>query len=224
VSVSCPLDDATLPAREGIPALSRVVEVLRPRVLGTVSELVGLHLEVRGLRAAAGDLVSVETAGGPLLAEVAALRPGSAICLPLGKTTGVRVGDLVHHTGGPLQIRVGDALRGRVLDGLGRPVDGGPDLAQLDGLELVSTEHAAPDALSRPRINEPLAMGVRALDALVPVGRWPRGARVHRGRPRRRGARALRGGRRHLGRPRGRAAARRVHGHPDRGVVPRRGS
>lgn len=143
-----------------------------PLHLGTVAELVGLHLEVRGLPdAAVGDLLEVRTSSGPLLAEVAALRPGSAICLPLGTTTGVRAGDRVRATGGPLRIRVGEAVLGRVLDGLGRPVDGGPALA---GLETVSTELATPDALSRPRITEPLGSGVRALDSLVPLGRGQR--------------------------------------------------
>lgn len=154
--------------------LDRATAAARPLRLGTVTELVGLHLEVRGLASAAGDLVEVRTAGGPLLAEVAALREGAAVCLPLGTTTGVRVGDHVHATGGPLRVLVGDALRGRVLDGLGRPVDGGPGLAGLPGLESVSTELAAPDALSRPRITQPLGLGVRALDALVPAGRGQR--------------------------------------------------
>ncbi len=153
----------------------RAVAAAEPLRLGTVAELVGLLLEVRGLpEAAVGDLLEVRTATGPLLAEVAALHPGSAICLPLGTTTGVRSGDLVRTTGGPLRIRVGRPLLGRVLDGLGRPVDGGPALETLAGLELVSTEHTTPDALRRPRITEPLGLGVRALDALVPVGRGQR--------------------------------------------------
>ncbi|MDQ6523499.1 FliI/YscN family ATPase [Nocardioides sp. LHD-245] len=148
------------------------VAAAAPLHLGTVAELVGLHLEVRGLPGAAlGDLLEVRTASGPLLTEVAALRPGSATCLPLGTTTGVRAGDRVRATGGPLRVRVGEALLGRVLDGLGRPVDGGP---ALSGPESVSTEHPTPDALSRPRITEPLGSGVRALDALVPVGRGQR--------------------------------------------------
>ncbi|MBM7516410.1 FliI/YscN family ATPase [Nocardioides nitrophenolicus] len=150
---------------------ARLLEAAAPLRLGTVAELVGLHLEVRGLSdPAVGDLLEVRTSTGPLLAEVAALRPGSAICLPLGTTTGVRAGDLVRATGGPLRIQVGAALLGRVLDGLGRPVDGGPPLAADPGLETVSTELATPDALSRPRITEPLGTGVRALDALVPLG------------------------------------------------------
>ncbi len=154
---------------------SALLDAATPLRLGTVSELVGLHLEIRGLpEAAVGDLLEVRTSTGPLLAEVAALHPGSAICLPLGSTTGVRSGDLVRTTGGPLRIRVGEGLLGRVLDGLGRPVDGGVPLNDVPGLESVSTEHATPDALSRPRITEPLGCGVRALDTLVPAGRGQR--------------------------------------------------
>ncbi|HWJ81099.1 MAG TPA: FliI/YscN family ATPase [Nocardioides sp.] len=142
----------------------------RPLHHGTVTELVGLHIVVRSLPAAVGDLVEVVGAG-TLLAEVVALRPGSMVCLPLGTTAGVRVGDLVRHTGGPLTIRVGEELLGRVVDGLGRPVDGGPD---LDGLAEVPVELSAPPALSRPRITQPLGLGVRALDSLVPCGRGQR--------------------------------------------------
>jgi flagellum-specific ATP synthase len=108
---------------------------------------------------------------GRLLAEVAALRPGAAVCLPLGTITGVRVGDRVRHTGGPLRVHVGEALLGRVLDGLGRPVDGGP---AIDHLPRVGVDLAAPSAYSRPRITQPLPLGVRALDALVPCGRGQR--------------------------------------------------
>ncbi|GAA4810456.1 FliI/YscN family ATPase [Nocardioides caeni] len=157
--------------------LDRALDAARPLELGTVAEIVGLQLEVRGVpTAAVGDLLEIRTsdAQGPLLAEVAALRPGTAVCLPLGTTTGVRVGDHVRPTGAPLHVRVGDALRGRVLDGLGRPIDGGTPLDLVDGLELVSTEHPTPDALARPRITEPLGLGVRALDALVPAGRGQR--------------------------------------------------
>ena len=148
------------------------LDAARPTRRGRVAESMGLHLRVTGLRAAVGDLVEVEVGPDqPLLAEVAASDARGLICLPLGHTRGLEVGSAVHHSGGPLRIRVGDALRGRVLDGLGRPVDGGPS---LDGLELVGVEHRAPAALSRPRIDTPLGLGVRALDALVPCGRGQR--------------------------------------------------
>ncbi|TIC83522.1 FliI/YscN family ATPase [Nocardioides sp. GY 10113] len=156
-------------------AAARAHAAARPLHLGTVTELVGLHLEVRGLAAAVGDLLEVRTATGPLLAEVVALRPGASVCLPLGGTAGVRIGDPVASTGGPLRIHVGEALRGRVVDGLGRPVDGGPALgAPGDGTVQVEVDNEAPNALSRPRIAQPLALGVRALDALVPCGRGQR--------------------------------------------------
>nr|WP_218849608.1 FliI/YscN family ATPase [Nocardioides perillae] len=161
------------------PALvARARTAARPLVLGRVSELVGLHLVVTGLPAAVGDLVRIEPAGptasgsgAPVLAEVAASRTDGLVCLPLGPTTGLQVGAHVHHTGGPLRVRVGDELRGRVLDGLGRPVDGGPS---LDHLRSVVVEHRAPDALSRPRIDTQLGLGVRAMDALTPCGRGQR--------------------------------------------------
>jgi flagellum-specific ATP synthase len=148
----------------------RALRAAAPLKLGRVVELVGLHLLVTGIPAAVGDLVEIE-GPTPALAEVAASGPRGLVCLPLTNTAGLQVGALVRHTGGPLQVRVGDDLRGRVLDGLGRPVDGGPS---LDHLPLVTVENQAPAALSRPRIDHQLGLGVRALDALVPCGRGQR--------------------------------------------------
>jgi flagellum-specific ATP synthase len=149
-----------------------VLDAARPARRGRVTESMGLHLRVSGLRAGVGDLVEVvHAAGRPLLAEVAASDSEGLICLPLGHTRGLEVGAAVRHTGGPLRIPVGHELTGRVLDGLGRPVDGGPS---LDALPRVGVEHDAPPALSRPRIDTPLGLGVRALDSLVPCGRGQR--------------------------------------------------
>ncbi|HEX2895361.1 MAG TPA: FliI/YscN family ATPase [Marmoricola sp.] len=148
----------------------RALRAAAPLQLGRVVELVGLHLLVTGLPAAVGDLVEIEGTN-PVLAEVAASGPRGLVCLPLSTTSGLQVGALVRHTGGPLQVHIGDELRGRVLDGLGRPVDGGPS---LDHLPSVTVEHTAPPPLSRPRIDHQLGLGVRALDALVPCGRGQR--------------------------------------------------
>ncbi|UFN43184.1 FliI/YscN family ATPase [Nocardioides okcheonensis] len=148
----------------------RALQAVAPLQLGQVAELLGLQVRVTGLPAAVGDLVAVE-GRTTVLAEVAASGPAGLTCLPLGDTTGLQVGDVVRHTGGPLRIPVGDELRGRVLDGLGRPVDGG---APLDHLPLVDVGQSAPMALSRPRIEHQLGLGVRALDALTPCGRGQR--------------------------------------------------
>ncbi|MGN6782676.1 MAG: FliI/YscN family ATPase [Marmoricola sp.] len=142
-----------------------------PLRLGRIAEVVGLQLRVTGLQAPVGDLVEVDTARGIVPAEVAAARPDGLVCLPLGSTAGLAVGATVRATGAPLTIPVGEALRGRVLDGLGRPVDGGPPLGSLP---RVPVENDAPPALSRTPIARQVGLGVRALDALVPCGRGQR--------------------------------------------------
>ncbi|MGH3497793.1 MAG: FliI/YscN family ATPase [Nocardioidaceae bacterium] len=149
------------------------LQAARPIATGQVVEAVGLSLLVRGVDAAVGDLVEVGTGRTttPLLAEVAAATVRGLICLPLGSTTGVAAGDPVLATGAPLQVPVGPALLGRVLDGLGRPLDGGPS---LDHLPRVPVEHQAPEALTRSRIDAQVGLGVRALDALIPCGRGQR--------------------------------------------------
>ncbi len=149
---------------------SRAHVAVQPLALGRVVELLGLQLRVSGLDAAVGDLLEIEGLT-PVLAEVAASGPAGLVCLPLGSTDGLTIGALVRHGGGPLRIRVGEELRGRVLDGLGRPIDGGPS---LDSLAWSPVENRAPGALSRTRIDTPVALGVRALDSLTPCGRGQR--------------------------------------------------
>ncbi len=154
--------------------LARAREAAHPRRLGTVAQLLGLHLVVRGLDAAVGDVVEVlgRAPGDPVVpAEVAASGPDGLVCLPMADTTGLRVGALVRSTGGPLTVPVGPELLGRVIDGLGRPLDGGPPLGDLP---RVSIDNAVPPALSRARITQQVGLGVRALDTLVPCGRGQR--------------------------------------------------
>jgi flagellum-specific ATP synthase len=154
--------------------LDRALRAAQPRRLGVVTELLGLHVLVRGVDAAVGDILEIltdATSSSPVYAEVAASGPDGLVCLPMTATTGLRVGMHVRSTGGPLTIPVGDALLGRVVDGLGRPVDGGPSLL---GLPHVSVENQAPAALSRARIDRQVGLGVRALDSLVPCGRGQR--------------------------------------------------
>ena len=141
----------------------------RPQLTGSVVGAMGLTLTVEGVAAAVGDLVEV---GSGLLAEVVAVSRDRVTCMPLGEISGVHAGAPVRATGMPLQVPVGEALLGRVLDGLGRPVDGlGPLGAGVDWVDLASE---TPHALSRRRVDEPLPVGVRALDTLVPVGKGQR--------------------------------------------------
>jgi flagellum-specific ATP synthase len=136
-------------------------------VHGTVCEVVGLGVRVQGIAAGVGDLVTVLGRGGPLPAQVVAVRRDGATCMPLGTTTGIAVGDEVAPTGLPLQVPAGPGLLGRVVDALGRPLDGGP---APDDVERVALEQAAPNPLHRRRVDRNLVTGVRALDTMVPLG------------------------------------------------------
>ena len=158
---------STLTADHRTGALAAVA----PLRLGRVVGLLGLRVTVSGLSAALGDLLEVRGSGGPVPVEVVASERGVLTCLPLAETTGLRVGDHVEASGLGLRIAVGEELRGRVLDGIGRPIDGGPSLAHLP---RVVVDNETPHALLRPRIDQQLSLGVRAMDALTACGRGQR--------------------------------------------------
>jgi flagellum-specific ATP synthase len=151
--------------------INAAVDLAEPRVFGRVTRVVGLNLDVEGLQLPIGSAVSVEGAEGPLLAEVVAIREASLVCMPLGELRGIRAGAPVLATAPATTIPVGNDLLGRVLDGLGAPLDGGPSLRHLP---RVSVDNQAPHPLTRNRITQALPLGVRAIDTLVPCGRGQR--------------------------------------------------
>ncbi|MET0724741.1 MAG: FliI/YscN family ATPase [Leifsonia sp.] len=156
-----------LPPRQS--RFARAVAAARPEVVGRVASVVGLGIDVRGVDSAIGDIVHIGADAVP--AEVVASTQGGLRCMPLGRLTGVRSGDAVRATGAPLSVPLGTGLLGRVIDGLGRPIDGrGP----LDAAERVSIDNDTPAAMRRARITEPLHLGVRVLDSLTTVGRGQR--------------------------------------------------
>jgi flagellum-specific ATP synthase len=150
------------------------LDAARPELVGTVRGIVGLTIEVAGTSSAVGDLVEISSAvpgTPPVRAEVVAADRGSARCMPLGPTHGLRSGMAVRALGTPLTAPVGPGLLGRVLDGLGRPIDGKGPLR--DVVHVPITGHA-PHPLERTRVDLPLELGVRVLDTLVSVGRGQR--------------------------------------------------
>lgn len=151
---------------------SRALAGARPQRVGVVRSVVGLTVEVTGLPLAVGDLVDVDAGGGRTVgAEVVGIGRNSSRCMPLGPVDGLRIGARVRSTGHPLMVGVGDGLLGRVLDGLGRPIDGKGPLAVHEAVPVAAH---APAALDRARVDQPLAVGVRVLDTLVTAGRGQR--------------------------------------------------
>jgi flagellum-specific ATP synthase len=142
----------------------------RPLARGKVVGAVGLRVTVSGLEARVGDLLRLGDGPSAVLAEVAALDGDRLSCLPLGPIAGLSAGTPAVSTGGPLRVAVGPDLRGRILDGLGRPMDDGPPLRG----EMVGIDAAPPSAMDRQLVDQPMSLGVRVLDTLVPCGRGQR--------------------------------------------------
>lgn len=142
----------------------------RPLRYGRVEHVVGMSIEVAGLPAAVGDGVILSLDGGPLAAEVVALHDGRAVCVALGETTGLRAGTPAVLSERPVMLRASEQLLGRVLDGLGRPIDGGP----APGGQDVTVSGVPPHPLRRGLVHEQLPLGVRVLDTLVPCGKGQR--------------------------------------------------
>ncbi|HEX8352003.1 MAG TPA: type III secretion system ATPase SctN [Pyrinomonadaceae bacterium] len=160
----------TLGLSEHIEALDWLSSV---EVRGRVTELVGLLIRaaVPGARVGEVCLIRSPHSARELRAEVVGFRGSEVILMPLGDIQDVSMGAEVVSTGAPLAVRVGDALLGRVLDGLGEPADGrGP----VEDAQERAVTARPPDPLRRRRVLKPLSTGVRAIDGLLTVGEGQR--------------------------------------------------
>lgn len=142
------------------------------RIDGRVSEVVGLVVEATCPNGSVGDLCTIDVRGGnPIRAEVMGFRDGKMLLMPLDTTMGVAIGSRVTLTNETLMIPVGPQLLGRIIDGMGRPIDGkGP----IQTATYQSVYNQSPDPLSRQRIMEPISTGIRSIDGLLTVGRGQR--------------------------------------------------
>jgi type III secretion protein N (ATPase) len=149
---------------------ARLAQVPTLRATGRVMGVTGVSLRFAMPGARVGDVVRIRRRGEPLACEVVGFDGGEAIAMPLGSLAGVGPDDEVESTGGPVAVRAGDSLMGRVVDGLGRPLDGA---APIEG-ELVLVDRDPPRALERRLVTRPLATGVRAIDGLLTLGEGQR--------------------------------------------------
>jgi len=153
------------------PYLRRLaLDAAAPTMCGRIVRVVGLTFEIEGLEAGLGDLVRLGDGVG-VPGEIVALGDRGPIGMPLGDLRGLRIGDPARLDNSSRGIPVGDGLLGRVLDGLGRPIDDGPP---LDGLERVDIAGEAPHPLRRDLVREPMHLGVRVMDTMLTVGRGQR--------------------------------------------------
>lgn len=140
--------------------------------LGKVSRVVGLTIEAEGPDVSIGNCCKINTRDGKsVLAEVVGFKDKKILLMPYGDIEGVGLGSIVEGFDYPLNVKVSNNLLGRVLNGLGEPMDHkGP----IDAIEEVSTTNIPPDPLSRQRIKEQLSLGVKAIDGLLSIGKGQR--------------------------------------------------
>ena len=150
---------------------SRAIEDTEPiKMSGKVTQVVGLVIESKGPNVSLGELCYIKSRFPnvePIPAEVVGFREGLVLLMPIGEMQGIGPGCEVLSAQKTLRVKVGMELLGRVLDGLGNPMDGkGPILSKTE----YPLHAEPPDPLQRPRIKDSLYVGVRASDGLITLG------------------------------------------------------
>jgi len=142
------------------------------RIDGKVSQVVGLVIEATLPDGTLGELCEIHTKSGNVInAEIVGFRGDRVLLLPLSETVGISPGSQVCLSPRPLSIPAGTQLLGRILDGLGNPIDGkGPILAK----DRQYVYNNPPNPLHRRRIRKELTTGIRSIDGLITIGKGQR--------------------------------------------------
>lgn len=140
---------------------------------GQVTQVIGLTIEAQGLMTKIGELCSIHLGQQalPITAEVVGFREDRVMLMPFSDLSGIQPGSRVTSRGRLFRVPVGYELLGRVLDGFGNPIDG---LGPLGNSSSSPLQADPPSPLTRPRIAEQLGTGVRAIDALLTMGKGQR--------------------------------------------------
>lgn len=151
-----------------------IIKTTNPvKEIGKIIEIIGLIIEADGPRASIGDLCYIYNthACEPIRAEVVGFKPDRILLMPLGTMEGIKPGAIVENTGSSIRVTVGEQLIGRVLDGLGSPID---TLGALNCCETRSIYAPSINPLKRKRIDEPLSLGLKSVDGFATVGKGQR--------------------------------------------------
>lgn len=161
----------------GIIDLERYHEKLKKieslKTSGKVTQVVGLVLEASGLKASIGEVCKVISRNEEVVieAEIVGFKEGKALLMPLGDLRGIGPGAKVISTEEEFIVPAGEGLLGRVLDGLGRPID---DKGPLKIKKYYSVYRSPSDPITRRKISEPVATGIRSVDGALTVGKGQR--------------------------------------------------
>lgn len=167
-SMNLKLESPTRPLERASRLLDDLKHMEASPTLGRVEQAIGTLVESSGPSAALGDLCEIRTFDGkPIPAEVVGFRGKRLLLMPLETVDGLTSGNAVGVTKRGLTFKFSNDLIGRVIDGLGRPLD---DIELPETGRPIKYDNPAPSALKRPSIHQPFLTGVRALDSLLALG------------------------------------------------------
>ena len=139
--------------------------LFRSQVIGKVIQVVGLVVEAQVQGVFIGELCRIQVSTGTyILAEIVGFKEEKVLLMPLGKIWGIRPGCRIYASGEPVQVKVGMGLLGRVLNGLGEPMDEKGDI-EWDSIAHIDKD--PPDPIKRPRISQTLKTGIKAIDGVL---------------------------------------------------------
>jgi flagellum-specific ATP synthase len=152
--------------------IEQLDHIMPTGLTGSVAQTIGTTVSAAGFPAPVGAVAEIQRqSGAPLLAEVVGFRDDLTVLCPLSDVSGVQRGSRVRLVRTTHWLRVGPELLGHVINAEGNTIDGRPQPALVN---RTSRDRSPPDACSRPRIDQPLATGVRAIDGLLTCGRGQR--------------------------------------------------
>lgn len=160
-----------------LPNAAKYREILQDidpmRVNGKVTQVIGLTVESEGPDVNIGELCYIypHKSDKPLKAEVVGFKGNKVILMPLGDLDSIGPGCDVVASGKPLTVQVGHELLGKVLDGLGQPLDGSYLPSRMG---TYSTNNIPGNPLQRPRVLQPISVGIRCIDGLLTIGKGQR--------------------------------------------------
>lgn len=157
--------------RKFLDYFERLQQIKPIRYYGKVKKLIGLTIETQGPEVHIGDLCMIEGLQSAIPAEVVGFREGSVVLMPLGHMEGIGPGCRVWATNETLRVGVSEDLVGRVLDGMGRPID---NKGSIHPKCFYPVQKPAPHPMERMRIQEPLSLGVKVIDGLLTIGKGQR--------------------------------------------------
>lgn len=143
------------------------------RRFGKINRVVGLLIESKGPASSVGDVCLIHLKNGrdKIKAEVVGFREENILLMPYTPVAQISPGCLVEATGKPLEIRVNEELLGQVCDSMGNPME---PMHFSQSFDMVPTNQSPPDPLKRPRITDPIELGIRSINGLLTVGKGQR--------------------------------------------------